>query len=796
LETDFHSIHIIMTHPTYDEKTFHRNFEQSHGYLTPEQFPPIDWAEKKQLEMLFPAYKREQLAVAARREKISKIVDIGAFDLKTPDRRDDLFVGARLYIEPHKRCAVFGINGSGKTTLFEAISGGEIREFPKSMHVHHMKELEHHEDAEKISVLETVICSHPLRRVLVCMEEHLKNLIDAEEDAARKAKLEENLAYVVFLMRGIDGYTCEKRAKGMLGVLGFDDEGFVSPISSLSGGLRMRVALASAFIIDPELLLLDEPTNHLDMPSVLWLENRLRGYKGSYLLVTHDRTLLENVVTSVVLIQDQILHYFDCGFKEFEKRKEKLDVEQEKKIDKFLAKHRNVTSFQPEFRTKKNYQEWLRLRNERKVMLAGKFTFKAPAPLPTATPDQSQADVSLIKIDNVRFSYDNGVKLPFIFDTPISYEVKVGTRVGVMGPNGAGKSTFLKLITGKIQPTTGTITANPNYTLAYFGQHSTKELKLDMTPLEFMCESFPKSKKADLSAHLTKTSISDGPKNTRMRDLSFSQRSCVIFAKLTYVPPHLLILDEPTNFLDLESVDSLIQAVNKFQGGLITVTHNRDFLKRCSKNFLSIVPGAFLEFPTMKAAERATYSFITALEEGRDIDVKKAIVQNRGGGAKHTEEEQADRAARLAEQQDAAAIKENAAKAEADRLAKLAAEKEERRKAKLAAQRTDWAAGETCWAPVKGKFVQATVMRNIPNMGVTVQLASGKNVMVEAKRLRAEKPDTPAEEKKPQGGQQQGSGRGGRGGSRGGRGGPRGGGRGASRGGRGGNRGGRGGRRQ
>jgi len=462
-----------------------------------------------------------------------------------------------------------------------------------------------------------------------------------------------------------------------------------------------------------------------------------------------------------------------------------------------LNRNRNLAPEDPQYRTKMEYQKWLRVRYERQMMLSGKFTFKAPEPLPCA-PGQDQADVSLIKVDNVRFSYqpDN---LPFIFDTPISYNVKLGTRVGIMGPNGAGKSTFLKLITGKLEATDGTITTNPHFTLAYFGQHSTKELELEMTPFEFMCHSFPKANPGELKAHLRKTSISDDPMNTRMMGLSFSQRSCVIFAKLTYIPPHLLIMDEPTNFLDLDSVDSLITAVNKFSGGLIVVTHNRDFLKRCSKHFLSIVPGAFLEFDTMKAAERATYSFITALEEGQLIDHKNAILQNRGGGAIHTEEYLAEQAARLTEQQRLAKEKEDAVVAEQARVAAVAAEKEARRQAKLAAQKTDWVAGEKCWAPVGGKHVQATVVRNIPSMGVTVQLESGKTVMVEAKKLKVENPDVNLEKKEnkaPNQGQQQGSARGGRGGAQGFRGGSssRGGAQGARGGMRGGARGGRGGR--
>lgn len=768
-----------------------RSFEKIPGFITAAQLPEVDWTDKKQIEWLYPEYQRNYLKLLASRKKFSKNVEIESFDLETIFKDAFLFQNAKLYIEPKKRCAVFGINGSGKSSLFNAISSGGIREFPNFIHVHHMKELEHSEEADKVSVLDTVMSSHPFLRVLLAIQEKLNGLIAEDES---NADLKSNLEYVKQGIRNCGGETALKRATQMLHVLGFDDTGLKAPLSSLSGGLRMRVALASAFFIDPELLLLDEPTNHLDMPSVLWLENKLRGYKGAYLLVTHDRTLLQNVVTSVMLIQDMKIDYFDCGFDDFERQREKLDVKRENEIERFLQLNRNIDPSSALAKRKKDYQIWQEKRRVRMVMLNGKFTFKKPAPLPTGP--YTEKTIPLITVKDVRFSYDEAKGLPFIFDNPISYQVTTGTRVGIMGPNGAGKSTLLKLITGKIFPTSGTIEAHPSYTLAYFGQHSTKELHMEDTPLSFMVKSFPKAREVDLKQHLEKTSIGFGPMNSRMKNLSFSQRSCVIFAKLTFVPPHLLILDEPTNFLDLDSVDSLIKAVNQFQGAVITVTHNRDFLKKCSKAFLSIIPGAFLEFRTMKEAERATYSFISALEEGRTVDAKTAIQENRGGGAVHTDEYMEQSRARLTKQQSAAEKKRAEKAAEDARLAAIAEAKAAKAAAKKAAIKLDWEAGDSCFALVNGTYVPAKVVRNIPSMGITVELESGKTQMMKAKQVKAEMPDASGAAK-PAG---KAAGRGGAGAGRGGRGaakagGPGRGGRGGARGGRGGARGGaRGGR--
>jgi len=694
---------------------------------------PIDWSNKENIETLFPAYRKEQIRMDKKSEPRSKVIQIESFSLKSPFGDKELFVDTKIAIEANKRCAVYGINGSGKTCLFEAINNGEIHGFPKHLLMHHMKELEHDEVKDAVSVLDTVMTSHEYRNALVLCLNNIRSELETEEDAARKEALEANLAYVEKEMLGCQGD--EERAReyavGMLRVLGFDEIGEQAPLSSLSGGLRMRVALAVAFFINPDVLFLDEPTNHLDLPSVLWLENKLRAYKGAFLLVTHDRTLLENVVYSVLLIQDAKLKNFACNFKEFEVEREASDQAKEKNVLDFLKRNKNCDPNSFQYKVKVGHEKWLEARYERNIMLQGKFTFSSPKELPLPVGVKNQADISLIKVENVRFSYDPET-LPFIFDTPISYDIKMGTRVGIMGPNGAGKSTFLKLITGKLTPVDGTITHNKDFVTAYFGQHSTKELDLEMSAMEFMAFKFPKALPGVLKSHLAKTSVGDSIMESRMKNLSFSQRSCVIFAALTFVPPHLLIMDEPTNFLDLDSVDSLAKAANKFKGGLVVVTHNRDFLKRTAGTFLSIIPGAFLEFPTMKDAERATYSFITALENGQAVDVKKAIQDNRGGGAVHNEKDQAIRVARLKAQQAKAQAEHDALKAEEERVAAIALEKETKRLAKLAALRDDWAAGEICWAPIKGKWVQVEVVRNLKAMGVTVKTPTGASVMVEA----------------------------------------------------------------
>jgi ATPase subunit of ABC transporter with duplicated ATPase domains len=536
--------------------------------------------------------------------------------MKQPFSANYLLSDAHLFLEPGKRICLVGDASCGKSTLLEQIASGTLRDFPKHLHVHHCQEL--HTTAVDISVIDAVVLAHEFRNVLLKIQKELKERLAAKPapTGAAAEGLQSNLDFVEFNLTKIKSEDAYARAGKMLRVLGFDDVGQTKSTNSLSGGLRMRVALCAAFFIEADLLLLDEPTNHLDFPSVLWLENRLRSYRGSYLLISHDRELLENVCTSIIHFADRKLTNYNTSFAEFEKKRAVLEKKKETEIEKFIQMNRNVDPSTPKAKEKAEKVAWRDAYQAKMLLYAGKFTFPDAVPLAVNPGDpEDPREVSIIKIDNVRFSYDEKKGLPFIFDTPIDLDVKCNTRMGVMGPNGAGKSTLLKLLTKRLIPTSGTVTHHPTATIAYFAQHHAAELNLEQTPIDYMMQVFPDHKPALLRNHLSKVGIMGSMAETRMKALSHGQRSCVIFAKITWICPHLLIMDEPTNFLDLESVDSLISATNKYTGALLLVSHNRVFLKKCAKQYLSVVPGAFNVYDDMKTCERATYSFIAELED-------------------------------------------------------------------------------------------------------------------------------------------------------------------------------------
>jgi len=371
---------------------------------TPEErFQNTDWTNRDSMMKNFPQYIQEQYeAKKANKKALSKAVNIENFTMKTPFGDQTLLKQTELVIEANKRQGLIGVNNSGKTLLFHNMVSGAIKDFPKHIHVHHCKELENHELSD--TVLGQVVHSYPYLNVLRRCEKKLQELLAAEPKPEQEAadKLNENLDYIKFSIQTIKGNDAEDRAAKMLRVLGFDDIGQKKLVSELSGGLRMRVALCMAFFIEADLLLLDEPTNHLDFPSVLWLENRLRGYKGSFLLVSHDRELLNNVCTSIMLLEDQQIKYYNCGFKDFEKKKVLEDKKKFEEIEKFLIKNPNPDPSTMLGKQRAEKKEWSEKYYAKQVALAGKFTFPTATPLENKEVDAKGQPVPADQISLIR----------------------------------------------------------------------------------------------------------------------------------------------------------------------------------------------------------------------------------------------------------------------------------------------------------------------------------------------------------------------------------------------------------
>jgi len=613
--------------------------EQKVGAFTEKlKIEDVNWTKRSDIMQLFPVYVQEM----AKLKKVDRTVECNPFVLKTPFSGGYLLTDTCLTIEPNKKYALIGDPGTGKSTLFHDMARGVVRDFPKHLSVWHCEEIEITDNAK--SVIDTVVMSHEYRNNLLdCERELLKRTTAEPKPAAEELEqLKNNLEWIQMNLERISARTAYERAAKMLRVLGFDEEMQSRSTNSLSGGLRMRVALCAAFFVEPDILLLDEPTNHLDFPSVLWLENRLRGYRSTFILVSHDRDILNNVCGDIIHISERKLIYHKVGFAQFEKDNEKANIKKADEIEKFLVRHRNLDFSSPLAKEKAEKMAWRDAWSARQIMLQGRFTFPEIPALPCAD-GQDPKKVSLIDVRDVTFRYRPDLEV-WIFKEAINLNVMFGTRMGVMGPNGAGKSTLLKLIMDKLVPVTGTVVRNKEAKVAYFAQHHVLDLDPEHTPIEYMTLNFPHVEKiALLRLHLAKVGIGGNKADTRLKSLSAGQRSCVCFAKITYECPHLLIMDEPTNFLDLDSVDALIAAANKFPGALMLVSHARGFLLKCVTEYLSVVPGAFNVYNDLKTCERATYRFIEEMEQGVKVgaaghlqkkEAPKAEEEQKAGGPK------------------------------------------------------------------------------------------------------------------------------------------------------------------
>uniref|UniRef100_A0A7S2TFT5 ATP-dependent transporter ycf16 n=1 Tax=Lotharella oceanica TaxID=641309 RepID=A0A7S2TFT5_9EUKA len=664
--------------------------------LIDKRFEKVDWTDYKSIITTFPIYKRELIALE-NAKNVSKRCEIEIFNLWTPFKDKQLFKSTELIVEPRKRYCLFGPNGCGKSTLFRAMSDGSLFEqgFPKHISTLHMEEIETSPDNG--TIIETVLNSHELLYVL---RKCKKNLDAALAKDSGNEALQANLAKIEGELTMLKSDTAEERISRMLKPLGFDKKAQQKNVNDLSGGLRMRVALVCAFFQAPDLLLLDDPTNHLDFPSVLWLENRLRSYSGSFMLVTHDRNLLENVCNAVLLIEDLQLITYKMDFPAFEKKKALQDKKMYAEREQFIARNRNPDPATPVGRRVAMYRDWCKRYSAREFAKSNMFTFPDPTPLPGVEPETPADEVPLISMKDVKFKYP-GTDV-FIFGKKTNCTITAATRMGIMGPNGAGKSTFLKLLTGRLTPTEGTVTTAKGFKLAYFGQHSAQELDLSMTPFEHMCKKFPEVKQqGKLRHHLKKAGMQDEMNDTRMKGFSGGQKARVIFAELTFNCPHLLIMDEPTNFLDLETVDSLIAACNKYPGAMLLVTHSRHMLHSCGNIYLSITPGKFQFFEDIKSCERATYTFINELEDGGKVKITG--VQGGSGEQKgEDEEEEVEEFSQEAIMRRRQRMKELLeAKENAKKEAKKKAEEAKAPKKVvkiIAAEKKDWKIGDKCLA--------------------------------------------------------------------------------------------------
>lgn len=486
-------------------------------------------------------------------------------------------------IYPHKRVGLIGRNGCGKSTLFALIKkeilpeNGDIN-IPSSWVISSVAQ---ETPGLEESALDYVIDGDKQYRAL---EKELKAAEDAN-DGMKAASLHMEL-------ENIQAYTINSRAGRLLLGLGFSTADFTKPTKEFSGGWRMRLNLAQALICRSDLLLLDEPTNHLDLDTVMWLEDWLKAYPGTLIIISHDRDFLDNICTNIIHIEHKKLNCYTGNYTDFEvERAQRLALEKAM-YDKQQTELAHMQAFVDKFRYKatkaKQAQSRLKaMERMEKIVLA-----QADSPFSFSFfENKNVLPPNLIRMDNLTAGYPDKTVL-----TSIKMNIVPGSRIGLLGRNGAGKSTLIKTIAGEIPPLSGEFALAKAVKVGYFAQHQLEYLDPDGTPLSHLTALAPDARELELRSFLGGFGFSGDKVTDPVGHFSGGEKARLVLALLVWQKPNLLLLDEPTNHLDLQMREAIIIALSSFKGALIVVSHDRHLLRTTTDEFYSVSEGKVFPF--------------------------------------------------------------------------------------------------------------------------------------------------------------------------------------------------------
>ncbi|HTS22422.1 MAG TPA: ATP-binding cassette domain-containing protein [Casimicrobiaceae bacterium] len=495
-----------------------------------------------------------------------------------------LLEGASLTVHAGQKLGLVGANGSGKSSLLALLMGGLDA------------------DAGEVSLPASWVIAHVAQETAAVAVPAIDFVLDGDAElraieralAAGEADSQasgEHLAELHQRFGTIDGYSARARAATLLAGLGFASERHRDPVTSFSGGWRMRLNLAQALMTRSDLLLLDEPTNHLDLDAVLWFEEWLARYPGTLVLVTHDRDFLDAVVTTVVHLDGRKLRSYSGNYTAFESQRAQALAQQQAAYQKQQRTIAHLRSYIDRFRAKatKARQAQSRIKAlERMELIAAAHV---DSPFAFAFPATTIHARQLVKLDHVALGYGAAPIL-----SGLDWSILAGARIGLLGPNGAGKSTLLRAVAGELAPLAGRVLAAQGLRIGYFAQHQVEQLRLEHDALWHLRRLEPDAREQELRDFLGGFDFRGDRVTAAAGEFSGGEKARLTLALLVRQRPNLLLLDEPTNHLDIEMREALTEALQDYEGALVVVAHDRHLLRATADELWLVDDGSLSAF--------------------------------------------------------------------------------------------------------------------------------------------------------------------------------------------------------